>query len=180
MASLNFNARFAWLNNGGWMVTDSYKKIVQHFLRTGQVTLQSSRSFLSDTHFPAEGFHAAAFDSNPSNLPTKDFGLLDPFYGEVDFGSVGKEEWVIELPPERSEFLTKCRMCIKYDNQKCGCVLMTKLYQLAKVTKGKKGTNQPAMPRGDAAVPFRDEPRARGSRKQKKKVQTRRERKGKM
>ena len=113
----------------------------------------------------------AQFKSNPE----QDFDKLDPYYGEVDFESVGKEEWVIQLPPDRSKFLSKCRMCANH-NQKCGCVLMTRLHQLAKVTKkghGRGDTSQSEGPRCQGC-PFRDEPRVpsladhKGGRQKKK------------
>ena len=113
----------------------------------------------------------AQFKSNSE----QDFDKLDPYYGEVDFESVGKEEWVIQLPPGRSKFLSKCRMCANH-NQKCGCVLMTMLHQLAKVTKkgqGRGDTSQSEGPRCQGC-PFRDEPRVpsladhKGGRQKKK------------
>ena len=59
-----------------WVTSESYKKIVEHFLRTGKVTLVSS-----ERNFPVEGFAMAAFDSNPSKVRSEEFAKLSAYYG---------------------------------------------------------------------------------------------------
>ena len=74
--SIPYNATFAWKNNMAWVTSESYKKIVEHFLRTGKVTLVSS-----ERNFPVEGFAMAAFDSNPSKVRSEEFAKLSAYYG---------------------------------------------------------------------------------------------------
>ena len=74
--SIPYNATFAWQNNMAWVTSESYKKIVEHFLRTGKVTLVSS-----ERNFPVEGFAMAAFDSNPSKVRSEEFAKLSAYYG---------------------------------------------------------------------------------------------------
>ena len=73
--SLPYNATFAWKNNMAWVTSESYKKIVEHFLRTGRVTLVSS-----ERNFPVEGFAKAAFDSDPSKVRSEEFAKLSAYY----------------------------------------------------------------------------------------------------